>query len=34
VDVHGPYQSPSEDGMIHFHEFLRRHIEPELEHAR
>lgn len=34
VDVHGPYQSPSEDGMIHFHEFLRRHVEPELEHAR
>jgi phenylpropionate dioxygenase-like ring-hydroxylating dioxygenase large terminal subunit len=30
-DLHGPYQSPSEDGMVHFHEFLRRHIEPELE---
>ena len=25
----GPYQSPMEDGMQHFHEFLRR----ELEHA-
>jgi phenylpropionate dioxygenase-like ring-hydroxylating dioxygenase large terminal subunit len=30
VDIHGPYQSPSEDGMIHFHDFLRRHVEPEL----
>jgi hypothetical protein len=30
VDEHGPYQSPSEDGMIHFHEYLRRHIEPHL----
>jgi hypothetical protein len=29
-DLHGPYQSPSEDGMVHFHEFLRRHVEPEL----
>lgn len=26
----GPYQSPMEDGMIHFHEFLRAHIEPHL----
>jgi phenylpropionate dioxygenase-like ring-hydroxylating dioxygenase large terminal subunit len=26
----GPYQSPMEDGMIHFHEFLRRGIEPHL----
>jgi hypothetical protein len=26
----GPYQSPMEDGMIHFHEFLRNHIEPHL----
>jgi phenylpropionate dioxygenase-like ring-hydroxylating dioxygenase large terminal subunit len=24
----GPYQSPMEDGMQHFHEFLRRVIEP------
>ena len=30
VDQHGPYQSPSEDGMIHFHEFVRRCVEPEL----
>jgi phenylpropionate dioxygenase-like ring-hydroxylating dioxygenase large terminal subunit len=29
-DAGGPYQSPSEDGMVHFHEFLRRHVEPEL----
>lgn len=26
----GPYQSPMEDGMLHFHEFLRREIEPRL----
>ncbi|HYP66770.1 MAG TPA: aromatic ring-hydroxylating dioxygenase subunit alpha [Thiobacillaceae bacterium] len=26
----GPYQSPYEDGMVHFHEFLRRQIEPYL----
>ena len=29
-DLCGPYQSPSEDGMVHFHDYLRRHIEPEL----
>lgn len=22
----GPYQSPMEDGMVHFHEFLRREL--------
>jgi choline monooxygenase len=22
----GPYQSPMEDGMQHFHEFLRTHL--------
>jgi choline monooxygenase len=22
----GPYQSPMEDGMQHFHEFLRAHL--------
>ncbi|NDG54791.1 MAG: aromatic ring-hydroxylating dioxygenase subunit alpha, partial [Betaproteobacteria bacterium] len=27
----GPYQSPMEDGMQHFHEFLRRQL-PELHH--
>ncbi len=26
----GPYQSPLEDGMVHFHEFLRREIAPHL----
>jgi choline monooxygenase len=26
----GPYQSPMEDGMIHFHEFLRTHIPQPL----
>ncbi|MBI4757013.1 MAG: aromatic ring-hydroxylating dioxygenase subunit alpha [Betaproteobacteria bacterium] len=24
----GPYQSPTEDGMRHFHEFLRRYVVP------
>jgi choline monooxygenase len=26
----GPYQSPMEDGMQHFHEFLRRELEPHI----
>jgi choline monooxygenase len=26
----GPYQSPMEDGMQHFHEFYRRRMEPHL----
>jgi len=26
----GPYQSPTEDGMRHFHEFLQREIGPHL----
>jgi phenylpropionate dioxygenase-like ring-hydroxylating dioxygenase large terminal subunit len=26
----GPYQSPMEDGMMHFHEYVRRHIGPRL----
>ena len=26
----GPYQSPMEDGMMHFHEYLRRAIQPHL----
>ena len=30
VNVVGPYQSPMEDGMMHFHEFLRRKIEPHI----
>jgi phenylpropionate dioxygenase-like ring-hydroxylating dioxygenase large terminal subunit len=27
----GPYQSPTEDGMQHFHEFLRRNLDPHLK---
>ena len=27
----GPYQSPTEDGLLHFHEFLRRQLDPYLE---
>jgi choline monooxygenase len=23
----GPYQSPMEDGMLHFHEYLRRQVQ-------
>ncbi|HZN25740.1 MAG TPA: aromatic ring-hydroxylating dioxygenase subunit alpha [Burkholderiales bacterium] len=30
----GPYQSPLEDGMRHFHEFVRREIEPHLGASR
>ncbi len=26
----GPYQSPLEDGMVHFHEFLRRQLQSHL----
>ncbi len=29
-DEIGPYQSPMEDGMVHFHEFLRRQLAPHL----
>ncbi|MCC6473131.1 MAG: aromatic ring-hydroxylating dioxygenase subunit alpha [Burkholderiales bacterium] len=25
-DDGGPYQSPMEDGMVHFHEYIRRHL--------
>ena len=25
-EEHGPYQSPMEDGMVHFHEFVNREI--------
>ncbi len=28
ISQEGPYQSPMEDGMVHFHEWLRRMIEP------
>lgn len=30
IDESGPYQSPMEDGMQHFHEFVRRHVGPQL----
>ena len=30
LDESGPYQSPLEDGMRHFHEFIRRELAPEL----
>jgi phenylpropionate dioxygenase-like ring-hydroxylating dioxygenase large terminal subunit len=30
VNEVGPYQSPMEDGMVHFHEFLRRHLGAHL----
>ena len=30
VNEIGPYQPPMEDGMMHFHEFLRRKIEPHI----
>ena len=26
----GPYQTPYEDGMVHFHQFLRREVAPHL----
>ncbi|MDD5298528.1 MAG: aromatic ring-hydroxylating dioxygenase subunit alpha [Rhodocyclaceae bacterium] len=29
----GPYQSPTEDGMQHFHEFLRRELGPAYREA-
>lgn len=30
IDQQGPYQSPTEDGMLHFHEYLRRNLAPHL----
>ena len=30
IEESGPYQSPSEDGMVHFHDFVRRAVEPRL----
>jgi len=30
VSEAGPYQSPLEDGMRHFHEFIRREVEPHV----
>jgi choline monooxygenase len=31
LDETGPYQSPLEDGMEHFHGFVRRQIEPHVK---
>jgi phenylpropionate dioxygenase-like ring-hydroxylating dioxygenase large terminal subunit len=30
IDDAGPYQSPMEDGMLHFHEYMRRKLAPHL----
>jgi choline monooxygenase len=30
IEEQGPYQSPTEDGMLHFHEYLRRNLAPHL----
>ncbi len=30
VDDSGPYQSPMEDGMVHFHEFIRRELSQHV----
>jgi phenylpropionate dioxygenase-like ring-hydroxylating dioxygenase large terminal subunit len=30
IEQHGPYQSPTEDGMLHFHEYLQRHLAPHI----
>ena len=34
ADRGGPYQSPLEDGMQHFHEFIRRELSPHVHDAR
>ena len=31
INETGPYQSPLEDGMMHFHAFLRRELAPHLD---
>jgi hypothetical protein len=31
IEQQGPYQSPMEDGMQHFHEFLQRKLTPHLK---
>lgn len=31
IEESGPYQSPTEDGLQHFHEFLRRNLDPHLK---
>jgi hypothetical protein len=30
VSESGPYQTPLEDGMRHFHQFVRRELGPHL----
>jgi hypothetical protein len=30
MEESGPYQSPTEDGMLHFHEYLRRNLASHL----
>ena len=30
ISEEGPYQSPMEDGMVHFHEFLRKQVGPRI----
>ena len=30
IEQQGPYQSPTEDGMLHFHEYLRRNLTSHL----
>jgi phenylpropionate dioxygenase-like ring-hydroxylating dioxygenase large terminal subunit len=30
IEEQGPYQSPMEDGLMHYQTFLRRQIEPAL----
>jgi len=30
IEENGPYQSPTEDGMQHYHEYLRRELAPHL----
>ena len=31
IEEVGPYQSPTEDGLLHFHEFLRCQLDPHLK---
>ena len=30
IDEKGPYQSPMEDGLVHFHEFMRRELSAQV----
>lgn len=31
IEEHGPYQSPMEDGLVHFHEYVRRALGEHVE---